>query len=91
MAFVVALGFVLVVYLSGEFGMFRYVVALALGLGLGAWLSALLDARIRRIAGAARPPGGGKEDTTTIFAALEDIHWRLKRLEEAGGLGPSPL
>lgn len=90
MAFVFALGFVLAVYLAGEFGMFRYAVAVVLGLGLGVWLSALVDARIRRLAGATRSRPG-KDDDATIYAALEDIHWRLQRLEEAGGLGPSPL
>lgn len=92
MPFVIALGFVLAVYLGGEHGFFRYFLAVATGLGLGIWLTALLDARIRRQAGApGTRPTPAPDDNAAIFAALEDIHWRLKRLEEAQGLGPSPL
>jgi hypothetical protein len=90
MPFVIALGFVLAVFLASGHGFFRYVLALSFGVGLGIWLTALLDARLRRQAAPAGKRADGDE-AQAIFAALEDIHWRLKRLEEAGGLGPSPL
>ena len=87
MTFVIALGFVLVVLIAGHFD-HSFVAALLAGLGIGAWLTYLIDGRIRRL-GAAQAPVA--DASAPIYAALEDIHWRLKRLEEAGGLGPSPL
>jgi uncharacterized membrane protein len=36
-------------------------------------------------------PAADTSDIARIDAALADIHWRLKRLEEAGALGLSPL
>ena len=36
-------------------------------------------------------PQADTSDIARIDAALADIHWRLKRLEDAGALGPSPL
>lgn len=63
--------------------------ALLIGAGLGAWLKSLIDQRIRHITGASTASEQKKPDA--VFAALGDIHWRLKRLEEAKGLGASPL
>jgi uncharacterized membrane protein len=38
------------------------------------------------------PAAAAKDaDIARIDAALADIHWRLKRIEEAAALGPSPL
>lgn len=88
MAFLFALGFALLVLMAGHWDIEAVLFALLAGLGFGAWLSALVNRRIHAAA-AARP--STDPDAQAIFAALEDIHWRLKRLEEAGGLGPSPL
>ncbi|MCC2636658.1 MAG: hypothetical protein K0Q68_377 [Moraxellaceae bacterium] len=90
MAFVFALGFVLMVLIAGQWQGRDFFLALVAGLGLGAWLKALIDQRIRRLAGEmpARPVASAPPD---VYAALEDIHWRLKRLEETQGLGASPL
>lgn len=87
MTFVIALGFVLVVLIAGQFD-HSFIAALLAGLGIGAWLTYLVDRRIRHLAGEHAPVA---DANAPIYAALEDIHWRLKRLEEAGGLGPSPL
>lgn len=91
MAFVIALGFALVVLLAGRWDGEDLLAAFLIGLGIGAWLVRLLDARIRRLAGATPPPEANRKSEPAIYAALEDIHWRLKRLEEAQGLGPSPM
>lgn len=88
MPFVFALAFFLLVFLADTGSFFAYVSALLLGFGVGAWLTQALDRRQRP------PPAPAVKadpDRAAIFAALEDIHWRLKRLEEARGLGPSPL
>jgi uncharacterized membrane protein len=88
MAFVFALVVVIAVLIAGDWEGDNVLMALLAGLGLGAWLTRLIDARIRRIAG---EPAKAARRTDGVDAALQDIHWRLKRLEEARGLGPSPM
>lgn len=85
MTFVFALGFALMVLIAGVWQEDGVIAAFLIGLGLGAWLTALMEKRMRRITGEAR------QDGSNVDAALEDIHWRLKRLENQGGLGPSPM
>lgn len=83
MTFVFALGLALAVLIAGLWGEDGVFAALVAGLGLGAWFSHLVDRRIRAQRSSSAPPH--------VDAALQDIHWRLKRLEDAGALGPSPM
>ncbi|MDF3030065.1 MAG: hypothetical protein K0R03_623 [Moraxellaceae bacterium] len=90
MAFFFALAFALMVMIAGRWRGDDFIMAFIIGLALalGAWLTRLIDKRIRRI-------GSEMQETSkrpgNVQAVLEDIHWRLKRLEEAQGLGPSPM
>lgn len=86
MPLVFALAFFLLVWLADEGSLVAHLLAPLLGFGVGTWLSLAL----RRRDDAAAPPAADA-DRAAVFAALEDIHWRLKRLEEARGLGPSPM
>lgn len=88
MAFFLALAFSLMALIASDWDGDNFVVAFIVGLALGAWLTQLIDNRIRRISSEA-PEQPRQPDN--VHAALQDIHWRLKRLEEAGGLGPSPM
>jgi uncharacterized membrane protein len=88
MVFVFALGFALAVLIAGDWDGDNFLIAFIVGLSLGLTLTRLLDQRIRRIASQAAPEPPRQEH---VQAALEDIHWRLKRLEQAQGLGASPM
>lgn len=87
MTFVFALSFALAVLLASWWHGEGVFAAVIVGLGLGAWLTALIEKRIRRIS--AETLAEKKDEA--VYAALQDIHWRLKRLEESQGLGASPM
>lgn len=86
MPIALGIGFALLALLTGYWDGERVTLAFLLGLGVGVLVTRLVGHR----ATAARNPLPDK-DSETIYAALEDIHWRLKRIEETQGLGPSPL
>lgn len=88
MTFVFALAFVLMVALATYWRNDGVFAALIIGLALGAWLTALIERRIRSIT---EEKAASSKPLDAVFAALGDIHWRLKRLEEAGGMKASPL
>lgn len=88
MPFVFALAFALMVLIAGHWRGDDFLWALVLGFALGAWLTRLIDQRIRRSVGDNRER---PRPSDTVQAALEDIHWRLKRLETTQGFGPSPM
>lgn len=88
MPFVFALAFVLMTLIAGRWDGDNFFWALIIGLALGAWLTRLIDQRIRRAAAGPREPARQPDN---VQAALADIHWRLKRLEAAQDLGPSPM
>lgn len=89
MIFLFALLLVIVVLLSGWNGATGPWLAAFIGAGFGIWLKALIDKRIRHLSAEKTPEPAKKPDD--VYAALADIHWRLKRLEAEKGLGESPL
>lgn len=90
MTFVFALSFVLTVLIASYWHGWNMFMAVLVGLAMGAWLTALIDKRIRRIT-EENSPLKKPAEKDGIYAALQDIHWRLKRLEETQKLGASPM